>query len=67
MSWHMESAVAAVEVAPNVTIEGGTVGVITMSKEGKGWTQLTPDEADQLGVVLIRAAAETRRASGGAA
>lgn len=61
MSLAVESPLALVEVCPDVTLAGGTVGLIAMSREGKGWTQMTPAEARQLAAVLAQAADETER------
>lgn len=51
-----------VDVVDNVRLstEGRFVGLIAMPKVGRGWTELTPDQAEQVGLALIRAAHDTR-------
>jgi hypothetical protein len=39
------------------------VGLVTMAKRGRGWVELTPDEARELAAALIRAADDTETAA----
>ncbi|MCW6008708.1 hypothetical protein K1W54_29805 [Micromonospora sp. CPCC 205371] len=55
----VESPLALVEVCPNPAVDHpGTVGLIAASRDGKGWTKLTPEEARRVADDLQRAADE---------
>jgi len=62
----LETDRTVVQVEPAVTMSGDTVGIIALSLEGKGWTELTPADARRLGAALMRAAdaTESRATSG---
>lgn len=54
-----------VEVCANVNLpqagRPNRVGLIARPYSGRGWVELTPDQAEEVAATLVRAARETRR------